>query len=412
MPLLPLLLTVFIDSLGFGLVFPLLSPLIMNPDSAILPATWGLATRGFVLGTVISLFAIGQFFGSPILGALSDRRGRKNVLVTTLWLGMAGYLLGGAAIECHSLTALLLARILAGVAAGNYAVAQSVIADLSADEEKAKNFGLLVMSWGIGFIIGPYLGGRLSDSALGPWLRLSTPFWFAALLCLGNALSLMRGLQESLRVPSMTPFRLWEGVRHIKKAFYSEKLRGLFFMLFLFAFGWGLFTEFMPLFLMRRLQFQARQIADFYAYVGLWVAICQGILIRPFVKRVAAHRLLLSALLLLGCTLPLLLLANSPFALYLVIPVVTFFESLIGPTCSTLVSRLSAKEEQGEVFGIYNSVQCVAVGFTPMFSGSFVALYPYLPIKGASIAMFLAMSVFFLMFRPKFLGEGAVEEKK
>lgn len=400
MRFLPLLLTVFIDSLGFGLIFPILSPLILNNEGGLFGDQTSLATRGWVFGLLISCFCIGQFFGGPILGALSDRIGRKKILFASLWMALASYLLAGTSLLGQSLTGLLLARILSGLAASNYPIAQSMVVDSSEEKDKAKNFGLLGMAWGVGFVLGPYLGGKLSDANFMGFNDLATPFWFAAALCALNLAMLPLCLKETLVHKQQTTLSLLAGIQHLKKAFQHPKLQKIFIVVFIFSLGWGFFTEFSPVFLIRHFEFTRSQIGNFYAYVGLCVAVCQGILIRPFLKKFSTDPLFASALFSLGLILPLMLLVPNASYLFGVLPLLALAESLIMTTASTLVSNYSDKSSQGEMLGIHNSIQWSAIGITPLFSGSFVALYPHLPITVASCCMLLA-SLFFLMVRKK-----------
>ena len=399
MRFLPLLFTVFIDSLCFGLVFPIFSALIMNPEQSILPPDTTLSMRGWIYGLLVSAFCVGQFFGGPVLGALSDRLGRKKVLLLTLWISFGTCLLAGMGIVLESIILILIARLLNGGAAANWSIAQSIIVDCSTEEEKAKNFGLLGMAWGTGFVIGPFAGGILTNPNFFFGGSLTVPFWFAAGLCLFNTLLLMRRLEESLPANRMAKVNLMAAIHHLKKAFTTPKLRSIFLVMFIFCLGWGFFTEFSPVFLIRHLGYDLGQVANFYAWIGLWIAICQGILIRPFLKHFSPNVLLPCALLGLGLVLPLMLFVHETWTLYALMPFLAFFESLISPTSTTLVSNLSDKEAQGEVLGIHNSLQWAAIGFASLFSGSAVALIHHLPITVGCAAMLVAMFVFLKAFK-------------
>lgn len=397
--LLPLLFTVFIDSLGFGLVLPIFSPLIINNQTGMFAQEVSLGTRGLVFGLLIAAFCIGQFFGSPLLGSLSDRLGRKKVLLATLWLGIFAYFLCAMGIFFGSIAILLLARLISGLAAGNYTVAQSVIADVSKEKEKTKNFGLIGMAWGAGFIVGPYVGGKCVV------LGLTAPFWVAAFLCLLALAGLYCWLDETFPVKEGTKIDLFAAPLQLKKAFALIPLRGVFIVMFVFSLGWGFFTEFSPVFLIRYFGFNLEQIANFYAWIGLWVALCQGLLIRPFLKRFSSENLLTISLIALFCVLPILLWLNGSVTLFWLIPLIALSEALIMPCASTLVSNFTSKENQGEVLGIYNSVQWAAIGITPLFSGSLVALYPHLPVTFSSACMLIAFLLAVWLFKKKVVKE-------
>ncbi len=399
MRFLPLLMTVFIDSLGFGLAFPIFSALIMNPELSILWGDTSLSMRGWIFGLLISSFCLGQFFGGPVLGALSDRKGRKKILLATLLLAVIAYSLIGVGILVKNVWLILGARLISGWAAANWSIAQSIIVDRSSDEEKTKNFGLLGMAWGTGFIIGPFLGGKLSDPQFSLGGDLATPFWVASALCLINFVLLLWRLEESLPRNLMAKVNWAAGFEHLKKAFTTPKLRGIFTVMFIFSLGWGFFTEFCPVFLMEHLGLELGEIANFFAWVGLWIAICQGLLIRPFLNRFPPQVLLPCALLGMALVMPWMLFIHEAWMLFALLPALAFFESMIFPAASTLVSNLSSKEAQGEVLGIHNSIQWAAIGFIPLFSGSAVAIFPHLPITVAVATMLGAFIVFLRVFK-------------
>lgn len=394
MRLFPVLLTVFIDSLGFGLVYPIFSVLLMNPEQGFLPLHTSLALRGWLFGLLVSGFCLGQFFGGPILGALSDYKGRKKVLLFTLWIAACTYVLTAIGIIFKSIVLIFVARLLGGLAAGNWSVAQTIIVDTSTEKEKTTNFGLLGMAWGTGFVIGPYLGGKLSDPSVSAVFNLTTPFLVAAFLCLLNIVLLLWKLKESLPVIQVRKISLSAGIYQLKEAFTSVKLRGLFLVMFVFCIGWGFFTEFCPISLIRKFHFTGAEIANFYACMGLWIAFCQGLVIRPFLRWFSPNTLILTALLGMGFTLTIMAFINVKFFLYCILPALAFFEALLFPSATTIVSNVSDKQSQGHILGVYNSVQWAAIGLTPLFSGSFVAIYPYLPFVVGATAMFFALIVF------------------
>lgn len=368
-------------------------------DSGFLPVDTPVPIRGLLLGLLLSIFCLGQFFSGPILGALSDRKGRKKILCLTLIAGSLSYIVGAISLQISSLALLMIARLVNGVSAGNFAIAQSMIADCSEGTDRTKKFGLVGMAWGVGFILGPYLGGELAHVGSSLTGGLTLPFWFSAALCAINLGLASAFLRESMPKLRATPLTLLGGVRDLKRAFNHPTLRGIFIITFIFSLGWGFFTEFAALFLMDRFSFQTREIGHFYAYAGCWVAICQGVLIRPFLKRFSPHQLLKGAFFFLGLMLLTFLTSTSSFVLLIAVPLIAMPEALVYPNTATLVSTLSRPEEQGEMLGIHNSIQWAAIGLIPFFSGSLVALYPHLPITVASSTMFIAFIALLILFK-------------
>lgn len=395
---LPLLLTIFLDSLGFGLILPLLSPLIMDANSAFLARDTSLSTRGLLFGLLASSFCIGQFFANPILGAVSDRVGRKKVLMLTLWLSSLSYGIAILSLFTHNVALMFVSRVLCGAAAGNFSVAQSMVADSSNNASKTKNFASLGMAWGVGFFIGPFLGGKLSDPTLWSGFSLVTPFYVAALLSLANVVFIRKNQEETLHVPTPRKIEFFSAIFQLKTAFSLPTLRLLFLTMFVFCFGWGFFTEFAPIYLMHHWEFSLKEIANFYAYVGFCIALSQGILIRPLVKVFSPETLLRSAFLLLGGCFLFALFVSDSLHLYGLLALVAFGEALVFPSVATLVSNLSPKEHQGEILGVYNSLQWAGIGLAPLFSGAFVARFPHMPLSVASVCMVLALLVLYRFF--------------
>ena len=169
-----LLLVVFIDWLGLSLVYPLFSSILFHSNASFFPDC-SHVMRSCMLGSLLAAMAIAQFFSGPVLGALSDQKGRRPVLLVSLVIAMGGYLLAAFAIFLRSFTLLLCSRVVVGIAAGNAGVVSAAVADLSDEKEKVKNFGLYGMACGIGFAVGPFIGGQLSS------MGYEYPFLFAAL---------------------------------------------------------------------------------------------------------------------------------------------------------------------------------------------------------------------------------------
>lgn len=388
-----LLFTVFIDSLGFGLVFPIFSPLIVNNEGGIFSPEVSLAMRGLIFGLLVSAYCFGVFFGGPVLGAVSDRIGRKKLLVGAMWMAFIGYIAACFGVAFQILWILFVARVLGGISAGSFAVAQSVIADISNAENKTKNFGLVGTAYWTGFVIGPFMGGKLASYGF------TIPFAIAGFFCLLNALLLQFKFKESFTRIVNTKINWFYGISQIRKAFSFGGLRGIFTVMFISCVGWGFFTEFSPIFLNRYLGYQIGQIANFYAWIGLWIAFSQGLLIRPLLRWISPQRLLAVGLLGLCVVLAVMFKFNQNVDLLWFIPFIAFFQAFIFPSAATLVSNLGTPETQGEILGIHNAVQSAAIAIPPLFSGSLVALYPHLPVTVGSVSMLIAFVVFMIVSR-------------
>lgn len=396
-----LFLVVFLDLLGIGIVIPVLSPLILNGTGGLVPETWTDAQRSHILGFLIASYPLAQFFGAPILGKLSDRFGRKKILSISLVGTLIGYLLFGLGIVQGNLWLLFGSRILDGFTGGNIAVANSAIADLSPDpQERAKNFGLIGMAFGFGFIIGPALGGLLSDSSVLPWFGPAVPFWFAAILSAINLIFVTFVFKESLHTKVWSQIRFFMGFHNIAKGLRMPKLRVLFAVIFLHAFGFAFFTQFFPVFLVQKFGFGPAEIGGFFAYIGVWIALSQGGFNRLAVSRFSSERILYFGLPFLALALMSITLPNVPAWLWLIQPLVAIFEGLVFPNLTTMVSKISSAEEQGEVLGITQSLRALAESLPPIIAGFIVVINVHLPTLTSASIVALAGLMYFLFFKP------------
>src|SRR6478672_7264037 len=192
-PIWIIIFTILIDTLGLGILGPILPQLLGNPNSPhyLLGSNAAVGTGYITFGFLVAVYPIMQFFATPILGQLSDRYGRRPVLALSLAGTSLGYALFAVGIVIRSIPLLFVARALDGVTGGNLSVAQAAIADVTSPQDRTKNFGLIGAAFGVGFIVGPFLGGTLADPSVVSWFNAATPFWFAAILAAVNTLSVL-----------------------------------------------------------------------------------------------------------------------------------------------------------------------------------------------------------------------------
>ena len=191
-----LALVVFIDVLTIGLVFPLFAALFNDPHG-ILPIDTTIATRNLFYTLIISLPMFALMFGSPVLGEFSDRWGRRIILLISLFGVFLSCLLSIISFYISSVLLLFISRILVALMDGSQAIAQATIVDISQPQDKVKNLSLITLASTTGFIVGPIVGGILSDHQLCSWFGYETPFWFAAVLALANFILLKHTFVET-----------------------------------------------------------------------------------------------------------------------------------------------------------------------------------------------------------------------
>jgi len=395
----PLYLTVFIDLIGFSIVLPILPGLFLDSGYGLLPTDTPLVIRTQLLGIMLGLFPLLQIFSAPVLGALADRFGRKPVLVLSLCGTFVGHLLFGLGIVTHQLPTLFVGRAIAALTGGNISVATSAIADVSDEKTRAKNFGLIGMAFGLGFIIGPYLGGRLADSTVVPWFGPDTPFWFAAALTVVNIAWLGLMFRETLRAKQKTVVTLWTGLSQITKAFTIPRLRTMFLVTFLFMIGFNFFTQFYQVYVIERFAATTQQIGDLFGFAGLWLLISQGVLTRIVANRWSAERALSLAQIGSAVALLLVLVPASIPQIYLVIPFVALFNGLAVPNLTSVVSAQADSRSQGEILGMNQSVISLAQALPPILAGSLAGIDARIPLVAASVFTLLGWAVFVFVFQ-------------
>jgi len=403
-PLLVILFTVFVDLLGFGILIPVIPLLLADPSSSyyLLPKGFSVQQGYIMLGFLMAVFPIGQFIATPILGELSDKFGRKRILSLSLLGTCISYLIFAFGIYTRSIPLLFFSRFFDGITGGNISVAQASIADITLPQNRAKNFGLMGAAFGVGFIIGPYIGGKLSDPAIVSWFNAMTPFLFAAILSFLNIMSVFLFFPETLKVRQHDLKIRWtKSLNNIMHAYSFEKLRVLFFSNFLFQSGFSFFVTFFAVFLITKFHFKQGNIGDFFAYIGIWVAFTQIVLTRKLGAKYTDWKILRVSF--FGCAIMIFsyLLPTHAWQFLFLIPFFAAFNGLTQANSSALVSKSVDRTIQGEVLGVNASIQALAQAIPPILSGFIAAdLSPEAPIFVASGVMFLAAVIFLLFYKP------------
>jgi DHA1 family tetracycline resistance protein-like MFS transporter len=352
-PLVVIFTTVFIDLLGFGIVIPVLPFYAEGTQFNATPRTVGL---------LFASYSIMQLFFSPVLGRLSDKYGRRPVLLISIIGTGIGFMILGFA---KTLWMLFVGRILDGISGGNISTAQAYIADITTKEDRAKGMGLLGAAFGLGFIFGPAIGGILSR-----W-GIQVPFLFAAGLCFANAILLYFTLPETV-TPDHPARVSAAGGRGFKQLITSLKQPRLGFILtiyFLFIVAFSIMTTSFSLYTMFRFGYDAQHNGYLFAYVGLIAVIIQGGLIGRLVKRFGEQ-----ALVIVGALFFAVSLFSVPFvgphagglvALLIGGGIFSLGNSLSTPALNSLASKSVGAAEQGGVLGVTQSVSSLARAVGP-----------------------------------------------
>ncbi len=338
-------LTIFIDLIGFGIVLPLLP--FYAQDFGATPA---------LIGLIVAVHPAMQFIFGPIWGRLSDRVGRRPILLLGLVGSGLSYLLFGLA---GNLWWLLASRIMQGVAGANIPVAQAYIADSTDPEDRTRGMGLVGAAFGLGFIAGPALGGALVN------FGYAAPGFFAAALSLVNAGAAYFYLPESLSPGLRTRASAKSGagpLERLKLAVEFARLPAIGTLMAIFAlatFVFAAFTTVFPLWLGVKLDYDAQHAGYLMAYLGLLMAVVQGRMIGPMARQFGERRLLVTGTATLIAAYALLPLAGNVWILCAILVLVAFGTGINWPTLTSLASQYAPADRQGAILGVMQSLSAL-----------------------------------------------------
>ncbi|MGE5237022.1 MAG: MFS transporter [Acidobacteriota bacterium] len=364
---------VFTDLIGFGIVIPLL-PLYAEHYR---PTPWA-------FGLLMAAYSAMQFLFAPLLGRLSDRVGRRPVLVVSLIGSVCGYLLFAAA---HSLAALFASRIIAGIAGANIATAQAVIADITTAKERARGMGLIGAAFGLGFIAGPALaGGLVGFGEAAPGLGAAA---FSLLALVMTLVLLPESLPPERR--RTAPGSRW-GAARLTLAWRRRELAPLFAIGFLTVTGMAMFEVTFAQLLHDRFDLSHAHVAFMFVYVGVLAAFVQGGLVGRLAHRFGERPMVVAGLAFSSLGLALLAAGSRLGAVVAVMPLLALGQGITTPSLSALVSHAAGEGEQGEVLGGFQGVSSLARVVGP-FSGEMAlgTLGVGAPPLGASLLALAAL---------------------
>lgn len=394
-----ILLIGFLDSAAYGLIYPLLSSLLFDPKWRFVGPHTSESIRGLWLGVLLSATPITQMLVSPFIGNLSDKIGRRPVILSCLCVGIVSWVLAAFSLLQESLYGFVAARIIMGIYVASYAASNACIADISDPSEKGRGYSLMGMAFGLGFAIGPLVGGLLAGPSALWGESLSRPFFVSSAIVAVNMTLVYLWLPET-RVKQNTCASSQSVLSFIRDI--VEVDTRVFFLLvavFLVCFGWSFYVDFIPVWWVTHFHMTAGRVGLYFAYGAVWYVISCGALV-PFVLRRWSHvHAGAVASVVLCVSIWMLLVINTPTIYWVLLPIQNVALAFLFPVLATMLSNMASADSQGKVMGLHASAECLGVGGAPIISGPLLGLHLLMPVAIGGLSVLAAAIIVYRVGR-------------
>lgn len=389
--LLPLLLLIFIDSFSYFVVIPVLLQLFYHHQYGLLPNNTSLTIRNTLTGFTIALSTFAALIAAPLIGNLSDKYGRKKVLLICLAGVILGFLLPIIGILQKNIFLLLIGRFIGGVGSASQPIAQAAVADLCEGKEKAFFLSLIALMMTLPIILGPLAGGYLSDSSLVSWFSVTTPYWCAFIISILIFLLIKYSFKETMghhtHVPILSIKEVILGASSTAKKYH---IRCLLLILFFLELGWSQYYQSIPLYLNQQFHYSAQHVSLFYTYTGILMSLSlmflYPVLIKSFsVKHILDYSIILVLMGLIGCSM-----LHTDIVQWIFVPLVAIFTGTAYVSLLALISNQVPTANQGWAMGFSSTVLFLAWMITGFNSGWLISIVAKLPLYVSVIALTMA----------------------
>jgi len=366
----------FTEILGFSSVMPVIPFLGLS-----------LGLNAFQIGLILSIFSMCQLVASPITGKLSDRFGRKPLLLFSQTSTLIGFFLLGIA---YNVWILVAARLVDGLLGSNMTVTQAYISDVTNPENRTKIFGYSSAIFGAGLIFGPVIGGLLLS------INFSAPFFFAAGISLLSIIFVIIFLPESISKPEEKLALKVGDIIPIKEAKYYFKnsiTRGLIFAFFIYNFGFFLFMSSSALFADKQIYATAQEVSFYMAWIGVLRVVFQSILINPLLKKFSENRTLGIGIFAMIFAMFFLIFSSIYWIVYIPYFFLAFGTGVARPILTSKLTNAVRKKEVGSILGFNNSLTSIVQIISPILGGVILNYFPSQTLPTISALIFILMVV-------------------
>ncbi|MGG1943964.1 MFS transporter [Trinickia sp. NRRL B-1857] len=356
----PCLLAIAIDAMGFGLVYPIMAAIFSDSHSGIVGPDTADHLRNFYLGLGYGVYPLCMFFGSSLMGELSDGYGRRAIMLVCLFGLALAYLLMALGAWMPSLALLLAGRGLSGLMAGCQGIAQAAISDMSTPQTKAYNMSIMSMAFSAGVIVGPVLGGVTSDRTIAPIFGYGTPFLLVSVLSLFCGLWTLGFYRDALppkgaaRIDPLLPLRI------VVQAGMHRRIGLLSVVFFLMQVGYGLYLQTIMLVLQTRFHYASSRLGLFSGLIGICFVFGLTVIVRLMLKVWNVVDIAKLGLLIAGMGQILSALMPQEGALWVLGMIVGCFDMVAYTTMYTAYSDAVTEDRQGWALGVAGSVMAIA----------------------------------------------------
>jgi len=380
----------FTEVLGFSSVMPIIPFLGLS-----------LGLNAFQVGLVLSIFSLCQLFASPITGKLSDRFGRKPLLLFSQTSTLIGFILLGLA---NNVWILVAARLVDGLLGSNMTVSQAYISDVTDPKYRTKIYGYSSAVFGAGLIFGPVIGGLLLS------INFSAPFFFAAGVSLLSIILVLAFLPESLtKKEEKLDFKFGDifPTKETKRFFKSAKIRGILVVFFIYNFGFFLFITTFALFAANQINVTPQEVSFYMAWIGVLRVLFQSVLINPLVKKVSENKTLAIGVFAMIFAMAILIFSTSYWIVYLPFFFLAFGTGVARPILTSKLTKTVKREETGSVLGVNNALTSIGQIISPILGG---LLLQFLPTQMLPYLSAVIFGIIFLIWEWAFVN--SVQKEK
>jgi DHA1 family tetracycline resistance protein-like MFS transporter len=379
--LLPLYLVIFVAFIGYAMMITLFAPMLMQ-DNGFLPPGTGVGARTALIGVLLGIYPAGQFLGAPVIGVLSDRFGRKPVLLVSLVASMLAYGVVALGMLARSIPVIALGCAIGGLSESNIAIVQSAIADVTAPAERGRLIAWTYSATSVAYIVGPILGGQLAA-----WTGWSVPFWITAALLGATAVFVMLRFRETHQAETGGRLEYLAGLRNLGSVLTDRPIRLFYLVNFLFYLSlFGYFRSIL-IYMTNEWHMPEQQSTLWYAYIGVMSLTASLLLVGPLSKRLGMQRLAVGSAVVSGLLMILVVFPRQPGWMVLTAGPCSLIGTLTLAACGTILANAVTTDREGRVMGNNQALQVGGEALGAALGGVLAAIVVPLPLVAFGLLM-------------------------